>query len=204
MLAYIIVVFVLFLIPGPAVILTITKSVHSGLRAGLLTGLGIALGDLFHTIAAVIGLSAIFMTSKLAFEVVKYGGAIYLLYLGVKAMLEKAKSKEIKQDKKSENRSLSQAFIIELLNPKTALFFLAFLPQFVKADGLSVVIQLFILGGVFVLMSILYTSLLALFASKLSKRFFVRSRQIPTWTNKIVGLIYIGLGLQLLFSTYYF
>src|SRR5690242_8928155 len=95
MVAFILVVLVLFLIPGPAVLLTISQTVKGGRKGGIITGVGIAVGDLIHTVAAVLGLSAILMTSALAFEIVKYLGAAYLIFLGIKSLLEKSK----KQDK---------------------------------------------------------------------------------------------------------
>ncbi|MFB3162126.1 LysE family translocator [Neobacillus sp. 179-J 1A1 HS] len=200
--AFILVVLVLFLIPGPAVLLTLTQTVKGGLRAGIITGVGIAVGDLIHTIAAVLGLSAILMTSALAFEVVKYLGAAYLIFLGIKALFEKTKKHEQpKVIKEKSAVSFRQALLIELLNPKTALFFLAFLPQFVKTDGPPVVYQLLSLGLVFVLMSILYTSSLAFLASSIGTKLFTRNSKISRWQGKVVGTIYIGLGLQLVFQS---
>lgn len=202
MLTFILVVLLLFLIPGPAVFLTISQSIKGGLKAGIMTGVGIAAGDLIHTIAAVVGLSAILMTSALAFEVIKYLGAAYLIYLGIRSLFEKRKEqKEERENNSHSQRSFRQALFIELLNPKTALFFLAFLPQFVEKDGLPVVYQLLVLGLTFVLMSILYTSLLALMASTLSKRLFVKGNRVPKWANRVVGAIYIGLGLQLFLTS---
>jgi threonine/homoserine/homoserine lactone efflux protein len=200
--AFILVVLVLFLIPGPAVLLTLTQTVKGGLRAGIITGVGIAVGDLIHTFAAVLGLSAILMTSALAFEMVKYLGAAYLIFLGIKALLEKTKKLEQPTAKK-ENSAVSfrQALLIELLNPKTALFFLAFLPQFVQPGGAPVVYQLLSLGLVFVLMSILYTSFLAFLASSLGNKLFSRKDKMSRWQGKVVGTIYIGLGLQLVFQS---
>ncbi len=201
--AFVLVVLVLFLIPGPAVLLTISQTVRGGLKGGIITGLGIAVGDLLHTIAAVLGLSAILMTSALAFEVVKYLGAAYLIYLGLKALLEKAKG-QVQPDEKGSPTTVSftQALVIEVLNPKTALFFLAFLPQFVKSSGPPVVLQLLTLGLTFVLMSILYTSLLAFLASSIGSRLLPKNGRMSRWQGKIVGTIYIGLGLQLVFQSH--
>lgn len=197
MLAFILVVLVLFLIPGPAVFLTLSQSLKGGRKAGIYTGLGIALGDLIHTIAAVLGLSAILMTSALAFEMVKYLGAAYLIYLGITSLLEKSKGKQLnEQPRFSPALSFRQAVLVELLNPKTALFFLAFLPQFVRNDGSSVVIQLLTLGLTFVIMSILYTSLIAIVSSSIAG-WLQKRKPVSSWQNKLVGIIYIGLGIQL-------
>lgn len=197
MLSFILVVIVLFLIPGPAVLLTISQTAQGGRKSGIITGIGIAVGDLIHTIAAVLGLSAILMTSALAFEIVKYLGAAYLIFLGIKSILEKSKKQEQPVKKSNTATSFRQALLIELLNPKTALFFLAFLPQFVHNNGTPVVYQLLLLGLTFVLMSILYTTLLAFLTSAIGERLFSKKNRLARWQGKIVGSIYIGLGLQL-------
>lgn len=205
MVSFVLVVLVLFLIPGPAVLLTVTQTAKGGRRAGIVTGLGIAVGDLLHTAAAVLGLSAILMTSALAFEVVKYLGAAYLIYIGIKSFLERTQKQgepipEVKQA--SASVSFRQALLIELLNPKTALFFLAFLPQFVRHDGTSVVLQLLVLGLTFVLMSILYTTLLAFLTSSIGKKLFTnKNSALARWQGKLVGAIYICLGLQLVLQS---
>ena len=194
---------VLFLIPGPAVLLTVSQTAQGGRKAGIITGVGIAVGDLIHTIAAVLGLSAILMTSALAFEIVKYAGAAYLIFLGIKSLLEKSKEMKKSATKKSNPAvSFRQALLIELLNPKTALFFLAFLPQFVHSNGTPVVYQLLILGLTFVLMSILYTTLLAFLTSSIGNKLFsTKNSRFARWQGKVVGTIYIGLGLQLVFQS---
>jgi RhtB (resistance to homoserine/threonine) family protein len=206
MLSFILVVLVLFLIPGPAVLLTVTQTAKGGRKAGIITGVGIAVGDLIHTVAAVLGLSAILMTSALAFEIVKYLGAAYLIFLGIKSLLERTKVQQEKPttEAKKSNPSVSfrQALLIELLNPKTALFFLAFLPQFVHNNGTPVVYQLLILGLTFVLMSILYTTLLAFLTSSIGERLFSnKNSKFFRWQSKVVGAIYIGLGLQLVLQS---
>jgi threonine/homoserine/homoserine lactone efflux protein len=205
MLSFILVVLVLFLIPGPAVILTVTQTARGGRRAGIFTGVGIAVGDLIHTLAAVLGLSAILMTSALAFEIVKYLGATYLIFIGVKSFLEKAKKHaEPAAVKKTITDAVSfrQALLIELLNPITALFFLAFLPQFVHHNGTPVFLQLLALGLTFVLMSILYTTTLALLTSSIGEKLFANQNNwMAHWQGKIVGSIYIGLGLQLVLQS---
>ncbi|HZG72964.1 MAG TPA: LysE family translocator [Chondromyces sp.] len=201
MLAFVLVVLVMFLIPGPAVILTVSQSLNGGKKAGIFTGMGIAVGDLIHTLAATLGLSAVLMTSAFAFELVKYAGAAYLVWLGIKSFLEKPKGEE-RQTQKEANPFLSfrQAIWIELLNPKTALFFLAFLPQFVQPEGRPAIFQLLILGLTFVLMSIIYTTLLAFLASFI-KKLISSTDGSSRWQGKLLGTIYIGLGLHLVFQT---
>jgi threonine/homoserine/homoserine lactone efflux protein len=199
---FIVVVLLLFLIPGPAVFLTISQTIKGGKKNGIVTGLGIAVGDLLHTCASVLGLSAILMTSALAFEIVKYLGAAYLIYLGISALIEKSKKveKPIRKNVKTSG-SFHQALLIELLNPKTSLFFLAFLPQFVQSNSTPVTIQLLLLGLTFVLMSIIYTTILVFLTSTLGNKLIIKSTQSTKWLEKVVGIVYISLGLKLALQT---
>ncbi|GGB54105.1 LysE family translocator [Fictibacillus barbaricus] len=202
MMTFIFVVLLLFLIPGPAVFITISQTIKGGKKIGIITGLGIAVGDLIHTFAAVLGLSAILMTSAFAFEVVKYMGAAYLVYLGISALINKTKKvKKPTVETVNPNVSFRQALLIELLNPKTALFFLAFLPQFVRSDSYPVTIQLLILGLTFVLMSIIYTTFITFLTSIIGQKLFTKTNQSLKWVGKAVALVYIGLGLKLAFET---
>ena len=197
LLTFMAVVLGLFLVPGPAVLLVITRTAQSGRRTGVATGLGIASGDLLHTIAASVGLSALLATSALAFTIVKLAGAAYLLYLGVRAMLAKAGADEerVVQQSVSPLRAFLQAIPAELLNPKTALFFLAFLPQFVHADRSSPFFQFVTLGLVFSAMSVVYTTLLVFAIGPLG-RVLKRLSWLVKWQGKIIGSIFICLGLK--------
>ncbi|MFJ2994035.1 LysE family translocator [Pandoraea sp. NPDC087047] len=193
---FVVVVLGLFLIPGPAVLLTITRTVQGGRRAGVMTGMGIALGDLVHTLCAAVGLSAVLMTSALAFDVVKYVGAVYLIYLGIKALRERPSDPQLLvAPKVSPGRAFAQAVATEVLNPKTALFFLAFMPQFVHASEGNVFAQFLVLGLVFVAMSAIYTAAIALSVRPLGK-FVRRFTWLLRWQGKIIGTIFIGLGLR--------
>jgi threonine/homoserine/homoserine lactone efflux protein len=203
MMTFILVVLMLFLIPGPAVLVTISQTIKGGKKNGIITGLGIAFGDLIHTFAAVLGLSAILMTSAFAFEVVKYIGAAYLIYLGISALINKTKKvAKPAVEKVNPNLSFRQALLIELLNPKTALFFLAFLPQFVRSDSYPVTFQLLMLGLTFVLMSIIYTTFIAFLTSIIGEKFLAKTKQCSNWIGKVAGIVYIGLGLKLAFQTH--
>ena len=194
---YVGVVAVLFIVPGPAVILTLARSIAGGPKVGIATGAGIAVGDALHTLAAVIGLSAILMTSALAYEVVKYLGAAYLVYLGITALLERSAPLDVPQAKPiAAARAFRQAILIEVLNPKTALFFLSFLPQFTDPSRGAIWLQLLVLGAIFVAMSLAYTTLLA-FGAGTASRWLTRNSAIARWQNKVVGSIYLALGLQL-------
>ena len=184
-------------IPGPAVLLTLARATTSGTRVGLATGAGIAVGDLIHTLMAVVGISAIIMTSAFLFTVIKYLGAIYLIYLGIKAFLEKPEfSASSSMSKLTPMNAFQQAVLAELLNPKTALFFLAFLPQFVNPENGLVSLQLIILGVLFVLAGLLTTMLVAISSGRVGK-LLRRNPRVIRWQGKIVGSIYCGLGLRL-------
>ncbi|ASS74019.1 lysine transporter LysE [Tumebacillus algifaecis] len=194
--AFVAVVLGLFLIPGPAVLLTATRTVQGGRKAGILAGLGIATGDLIHTLFAAVGLSAILLTSAFAFNFIKYAGAAYLLYLGIRALLEKPADPTLpKVAQVSPLRTFGQAIVTEVLNPKTALFYLAFLPQFVHPERGASIAQFVVLGLLFVVMGTIYTTLIALSMRPLG-RLVKRVAWIGRWSGKIVGAVYIGLGLK--------
>jgi threonine/homoserine/homoserine lactone efflux protein len=197
LLAFVAVVIGLFLIPGPAVLLVLARGMSGGRAVGIATGLGFALGDLVHTLFATVGLSAVLMTSALAFNVVKYAGAAYLVWLGIKSLIEKSDALALPAAKRVQPfQAFRQAILTEVLNPKTALFFLAFLPQFIRPANGSVPAQLFELGSVEVAMSIVYTSLIACGAGAVG-RWLTRHPGIGRWQGKVIGTIYLGLGLKL-------
>ncbi|MED1646343.1 LysE family translocator [Brevibacillus agri] len=186
----------LFLIPGPAVLLTATRTVQGGRRAGIMAGLGIATGDFIHTIFAAVGLSAILMTSAWAFQLVKFAGATYLIYLGIRALLEKPTDPELpKVSPLPPGKAYVQAIIAEVLNPKTALFFLAFLPQFVHPERGASVMQFVVLGLIFSILGFFYTSLIALSVRPLG-HLVRRISWIGRWSGKMIGSVYILLGLK--------
>ncbi|MET4276884.1 threonine/homoserine/homoserine lactone efflux protein [Bradyrhizobium sp. F1.2.2] len=135
LITYILIVLGFVFIPGPATLLTMARAASSGTRVGIATGAGIAAGDVVHTTMAIVGLSAVIATSALLFSVVKYAGAGFLIYLGIRAMLDKTPL-EVNGGAPaiSAARAFRQAVLTEVLNPKTALFFLAFLPQFVRPE----------------------------------------------------------------------
>lgn len=197
LITYTIILFGFMFIPGPAVVLTVARATSSGTRAGIATGLGIAIGDLFHTAMAVLGVSAIILASAFLFSAIKYLGAAYLIYLGIRAILEKAnpltgmRAAEIKSQD-----AFTQAMIAEILNPKSALFFLAFLPQFVQPENGAVAMQLAILGVLFVLVGLLSTLVFALGAGSIGK-FLRQNPVVLKWQGKVVGGVYCALGVRL-------
>ncbi len=201
---FVAVVFGLFLVPGPAVLLVLTRTAQGGRPVGIATGAGIATGDLVHTLLAALGLSALLMTSALAFGVVKLCGAAYLLWLGVRAFLEKPAAGRADPGRAalpavSASRAFWQAIPAEVLNPKTALFFLAFMPQFVHAERGQALAQFLVLGLVFVAMSLVYTTALAL-AIKPIGRVVGRLAWLQRWKGKLIGAIFISLGVRVAFQ----
>ncbi|MBY8976596.1 LysE family translocator [Rhodobacteraceae bacterium NNCM2] len=184
-------------LPGPAVLLTLAKSMASGTRVGLATGAGIAVGDVIHTLLAVVGISAIILASAVLFSVVKYLGAAYLVYLGLRAIVERAETDLPRPPRHLDARAaFRQAILMEVLNPKSALFFLAFLPQFVRPENGAVWLQLTTLGLLFVAMGLVSTMVVALSAGHVS-RFLRRNPAFMRWQGKVVGGIYCALGLRL-------
>jgi len=202
--AFVAVVLGLFVVPGPAVLLVLTRTAQGGRRVGIATGAGIALGDLVHTLLAAVGLSALLMSSALAFGIVKLCGAGYLLYLGVRAFLEKPApaadaAHAAAPPAVSAWRAFWQAVPAEVLNPKTALFFLAFMPQFVHAERAQALGQFLVLGLVFVAMSLVYSSALAIVARRLG-RAVGRLRWLQRWKGRLIGAIFVTLGVRVAFQ----
>ncbi|MER9626625.1 MULTISPECIES: LysE family translocator [unclassified Mesorhizobium] len=197
LIAYVAVVLGFVFIPGPATLLTVARATSSGTRVGIATGAGIAAGDVVHTFMAIVGISAIIATSAALFSIVKYIGAAYLIYLGIRAIIEKtpaypaAGALAIPAAK-----AFRQAVLTEVLNPKTALFFLAFLPQFVRPENGSVMLQLAILGVIFVLLGLVSTVVFAVAAGGLGA-FLRRNPTVLRWQGKAVGGIYCALGIRL-------
>ncbi|RKP47813.1 LysE family translocator [Pararobbsia silviterrae] len=193
---FIAVVLGLFLIPGPAVLLVLSRTVQGGRRAGIMTGLGIATGDFVHTVFAAVGLSAVLMTSALAFTAVKFVGAAYLIYLGIRAILAKQGEASLpNMPVVTPRKAFLQAVPAEVLNPKTALFFLAFMPQFVHPERGSVFLQFAVLGLIFVALSSLYTTLIA-WAIRPLGRLAKHLSWLRRWQGKMIGTIFIGLGIK--------
>lgn len=191
---------ILLLTPGPAVLYIVARSVDQGRLAGFVSVLSIETGNSVHVLGATLGLSAILLSSSLAFTVVKYLGAVYLIYLGIRRLLKQNQEHEIASVyHQSLRRTYSQGVLVAILNPKTALFFLAFLPQFVDPSRGSVTLQLLTLGGLFVMMAIVTDSIYALLAST-AGNWLKRNRSFLRADRYIIGSVYIGLGLTAVFA----
>ncbi|MFP1755190.1 LysE family translocator [Lonsdalea quercina] len=184
-------------IPGPATLLTIARATTSGTKIGIVTGAGISVADIIHTLFAVVGISAIIAASSTLFGIIKYLGAIYLLYLGVRTIRQRETViPERERVHLSVERAFRQAVLTELFNPKTTLFFLAFLPQFVRPENGVVFLQLLLLGVLFAMIGFGSTLIFALGAGKMGN-FLRRYPRVLKWQGKVVGCIYCGLGIRL-------
>ena len=184
----------LIVVPGPAVLYIVAQSIDGGRVAGLVSALGVALGGLVHVAAAAIGLSALLVSSATAFTVVKLAGAAYLIGLGLHTLLRRHEPPDAAVPRERRLRRIfSQGVVVNVLNPKTALFFLAFLPQFVDPERGSVALQLLVLGLVFVVLAVCSDSLWALGAGTASERLRV-SRRFLALQRYVSGSVFVGLG----------
>ena len=185
----------LLIVPGPAVLYVVARSVDQGRAAGLVSTLGVGLGSLIHVAAAAAGLSAVLAASATAFTAVKLAGAGYLVFLGIRRIV-RPEAVEVGPGTAARSRSsiFRQGVVVNVLNPKTALFFLTFLPQFVDPARGPAAVQMLILGGAFVAMGILSDGLYALGAGSISG--WLRSRpRMVTAQRYVTGTTLIGLGI---------
>jgi len=186
----------LLAIPGPAVLYIVTQSAEQGRKVGLASVAGVPLGTLAHVAAASAGLSALIVASPLAFDVVKYAGAAYLVYLGIRKLLARDPGGEVHSEPEPLRRAFWRGAIVNLLNPKTALFFLAFLPQFVEASRGGVWSQALVLGFVFVGLGLVSDSLYALAAGTVGA-LIRRKRRLVGYGS---GIVYVTLGAAAAFA----
>jgi len=192
---------VLLLTPGPAVLYIVTRSIDQGWRAGLVSVLGVHVGTLAHIFAAAAGLSALLAASATAFGVVKYLGAVYLIYIGVRRLRDR-ESRMIREGGAPTRlrRAFVDGVVVNVLNPKTGLFFLAFLPQFVTEARGHVGEQIVALGVVFVLLGAVTDSLYALTAGS-AARWLRGQPRFLAGERWVTGGLYISLGLAAALSS---
>jgi threonine/homoserine/homoserine lactone efflux protein len=193
--AFSIAALILFVVPGPAVLYIISQSLAGGSRAGLVSVAGIHLGSLVHIAAAIAGLTTLLATSAVAFRAVKWVGAAYLVFLGIQAVVRRDETKSATPATApvtSLRRVFRQGFIVNLLNPKTAVFFLAFVPQFVDA-GRGTTSQIIVLGALFVLLGTISDGLYATAFGSLGER-LTRAQWWRTGRWAIPAVTYTGLG----------
>lgn len=191
------------LMPGPDTLFIMTKSASQGWKAGVAASLGICSGVYVHIFAAAFGLSALLATSATAFTVVKLGGAAYLIYLGWMTLRQKTQANSdhplLEQPRQSLSTIYRQGFLTNALNPKVALFFLAFVPQFIAADSDNTVLAFIVLGTIFDFSSLIWCVSVALFTAFASERLQV-GEKAKACLNKLVGALFIGLGIRLAVS----
>ena len=188
----------LTLVPGPAVLYVVARSVEGGRRAGLVSVLGVGVGGLVHVLFAAAGLSAILASSATAFSVVKWLGVAYLVYLGLQRMLARDEGNAaMTVGRETLGRVFSQGMIVNVLNPKTALFFLAFLPQFVEPSHGAVTAQITLLGVTFVVLALCTDGLYALLSGS-AAGWLLRRRNENPWFRRVQryvsGVVYLALG----------
>ncbi|MCY0965882.1 LysE family translocator [Parathalassolituus penaei] len=201
---YVISAFLLSLTPGPDSLLVMSRSAMLGVRAGLVAMLGICTGCLVHVVAATLGLSAILASSATAFMLVKLLGAAYLVYMGVMALRTRLSDEEASAPSAEEATAslwgtFQQGFWSNALNPKVALFFLAFVPQFVDPGSAHSSLAFLLLGLTYIAVCLLYFSGLTVLTATASQKLKV-SRMASVWLNRTVGALFVGLGLRLALS----
>ncbi len=185
---------VLVFTPGPNTLYIIARSVSQGRTAGIVSSLGVEVGTLFHVAAAAFGISALLLSSALAFNAVKYAGAAYLIYLGIKTLLTREKvAEEDSVAEESLRRAFSQAVLVNVLNPKSALFFFAFLPQFINPERGAAATQILCFGAIVILLGFTSGSLYSLLAASIGSLLrenlkFLRAQRY------FAASVYLGLG----------
>jgi threonine/homoserine/homoserine lactone efflux protein len=191
----------LLLTPGPAVLYIVARSVEQGRAAGLVSVLGIHLGTVVHVAAAAIGLSALLVSSALAFAIVKYLGAAYLVWIGIRTFMAKDPDPEAPVVQAGPlRRAFRDGFVVNLLNPKTAIFFLAFLPQFVDPARGALHWQILVLGLTFMGLGVVSDGAFAL-AAGAAGDFLRRNRRFLRFQRWFAGTAFIGLGVTAALAT---
>ncbi|MBB3223113.1 LysE family translocator [Pseudoduganella umbonata] len=190
------------IMPGPDSLLIMARSATQGWRAGVAASLGIGAGTMVHVLAAALGLSALLATSATAFTVVKWVGAAYIVWCGIQMLRAKLKGSADEAETAAAppplplGRIFAQGFLTNVLNPKVALFFLAFVPQFIDADASNKPLAFIILGCIFNFNAMLWCNGLALFTAFASSKLKVQPR-VALWLNRVTGGLFLALGARL-------
>ena len=203
---FVVAVMLLSVTPGPDTAYIVGRSVAQGRGAGVVSALGIAIGCVVHTLACAFGLTALLAASATAFTIVKFAGAIYLIYLGVRLVFAKpaaakagdnqAEETGVRAAPKSLQQLFAQGFVTNVLNPKVVLFFVSFIPQFVAADSAHKTLAFLALGFVFVLVSTFWNTIVAWIAGSVTQRFSGKP-SVKRWLDRVVGSAFVGLGIKL-------
>jgi len=181
----------LLAVPGPAVIYVVTRSLDQGHRAGIISVLGVETGTFAYALAAAAGLTGLIAASEIGFTVVKYAGAAYLIYLGIRKLCER--DEPLQASSSARSRLYLRGVLVQLLNPKIAIFFLAFLPQFVDASRGAIAVQILVLGTIFTLLAVLSDGAYVLLAGAVG-RWLRTGDRARRGLAKVSGGVYIGLG----------
>ena len=188
--------------PGPDSLLIMARSASQGWRAGSAAALGIGVGTCIHIFAAALGLSAVLATSATAFTIVKLIGAAHLLYVGAGLLFRKEKTQAKTTTSSSPSSRLTyrkiflQGFLTNVLNPKVAVFFLAFVPQFIAADATNKAIAFIVLGCIFNFNGMLWCHFLAITSAFASRRIRINT-SLSLWLNRVIGAVFISFGIKL-------
>lgn len=190
---------ILCVVPGPDMMLLLSRTIAQGRKAGLMTAIGMNVGAYGHLTATLLGISAVIAASAHAFTVIKWLGAAYLIYLGVQILLSRSGPLETTAEtpvRQALRSCFWQGFWSDILNPKVAMFYLAFLPQFVDVQAGSPLKQLVLLGLTVNIIGIIVSVIVIVFAAALTRRLRSNSRT-SVWLNKSLGAVFIALGVRL-------
>src|SRR5690606_913684 len=187
------------LTPGPDLLFTTASGLKQGPRAGVTAALGISAGSMVHILLAIVGVTAIFKTSALAFDILRFAGAGYLLWIGIRSFSERAGDLSRPHVKPATMATVfRRGMLTNIFNPKVALFFIAFLPQFVSVSAGSIALQILILGLIFNLTGILCNGAVGLFSGGAGRLLLPRP-SAAKWISRLSGTIFIGLAIRLAF-----
>jgi threonine/homoserine/homoserine lactone efflux protein len=193
---------ILNITPGNDTIYILTRTISQSKKAGIFSVLGIINGCLIHTLLASFGLTIILKTSSVLYAIIKYLGVLYLIYLGIKTIIQKEQIFEIDDTKKNSIKLFKiyyQGLLTNLFNPKVTLFFLSFLPQFIKSEAVSSPIPFLLLGLTFITTGTLWCLFLVFISSFMTKK-LKENNYMKSILQKLTGVIFIGLGLKILFE----
>ncbi|TQR07305.1 LysE family translocator, partial [Psychrobacillus lasiicapitis] len=198
--AFLVATLVIAIVPGPDMAYIVSRSIAEGKKVGIATSFGMQMGVMFHILLAAFGLSALLMTSALVFQIIKYIGAAYLIYLGIQTIRDKKRLNiNIQDNQGGIRKAFWQGAIIDIFNPKVALFFLTFLPQFISPNMGNTFFQFIFLGVVFALLTLIVDIGYSLIAGSI-KNVLAKNNTAMQWQKKISGFTLIGLGTLLAFE----
>lgn len=188
---------IIIMTPGQDMILVMSRSISQGKKAGITTAFGISVGLMGHTLLATVGLGALLMTSQWLFDIIKFLGAAYLIYIGIQLLFSKNPKLAMKDlPKVSSKKMIMQGALTNIMNPKITIFYFSYLPQFVNVNSGNESLQLFILGLTFAILTFLIKAPIGFISGLLS--FWIQARPIVlNYINKTSGVILILLGLKL-------